>query len=140
MRHQRLGMATTAIAAALLQACATPQNPSSDGVALQREEAHIPFVNQRSAIHSFQADGREGLWVEDARHEWYYAKFYSPCFGVDYAITLGFDTGTSDRLDRYSTVIVPRDRERCPIQSFTKSDPPPDGDRHAVESEPDDDK
>lgn len=122
--------------AILLQACAVPKTTSSDkdGVGLDRPQAFIAFANQRSSIHSFQSDGREGLWVEDAHGKWYYGKFFAPCIGVDNAVSLGFDTGTSDRLDRYSYVLVPRERERCAFQSFTESDPPPDGDRRTLES------
>jgi Family of unknown function (DUF6491) len=127
----------TAVAfATLLQACSTSGPVKEpDGVSLDRPQAFIPFANQRSSIYSFQADGREGLWVEDAKHEWYYGKFLGPCIGIENAVGLGFDTGTSDRLDRYSYVLVPGERDRCPLSSFTKSDPPPDGDRRTLGSE-----
>lgn len=128
-----LTLAITASTAALLQGCTNLQSASSDGVSLQREEAAIPFANQRSSVTSFQADGRDGLWVESGRGDWYYARFIAPCIGIDNAVRLGFDTGTSDTLDRFSHVIVPNERERCAIISFTKSDPPPDGDRRAYE-------
>lgn len=134
MRHNHSFIAA-ALTAILLQACAAPETVRSDGVGLERPQAFIPFANQRSAIHSFQADGREGLWVEDARHNWFYGKFLAPCIGVDNAVSLGFDTGTSDRLDQFSYVIVPRERERCGFQSFTASDPPPDGNRRSLASE-----
>ena len=135
MRQRHQSLLTAAALALLLQACTVPQTERSDGVGLERPQAFIPFANQRSAIHSFQADGREGLWVEDARHNWFYGKFLAPCIGVDNAVSLGFDTGTSDRLDQFSYVIVPRERERCAFQSFTASDPPPDGNRRSLDSE-----
>ena len=122
--------------ATLLQACSTPKPAKEpDGVSLDRPQAFIPFMNQRSSVYSFQADGREGLWVEDGNHKWYYGTFLGPCIGIENAVALGFDTGTSDRLDRYSHVLVPRERDRCPLMSFTESDPPPDGDRHSLASE-----
>ena len=123
-----------AVTAALVQACAVPEPVKSDGVGLERPQAHIPFANQRSSIHTFQADGREGLWVEDAHGKWYYGKFFSTCLGLDHAFSLGFDTGTSDRLDRYGAVVLPNERERCLFKSFTESDPPPDGNRRTLES------
>lgn len=137
MRHQQTFMAAAvALSALLLQACAVPPaQEKSDGVGLERPESFIPFANQRSSIHSFQADGREGLWVEDARHNWYYGKFFSPCIGVENAVSLGFETGPNDRLDRYSYVIVPRERDRCAFQSFRASDPPPDGNRRSLATE-----
>ena len=132
---RKFHVVVAAACAVLLQACVAPKPVSTDGVSLDRPEAFIPFANQRSSIYSFQADGREGLWVEDASHKWYYARFFSPCIGIDSAVGLGFDTGTSDRLDRDSYVLVPRERDRCPIQSFTTSEPPPDGDRRSLQSE-----
>lgn len=133
MKRNHLPFAALALTA-LLGACAAPKPVTSDGVNLERPQAFIPFANQRNSIHSFQADGREGLWVEDSRRNWFYGKFLAPCIGVDNAVTLGFDTGASDRLDRFSTVVVPRERERCPFTSFTASDPPPDGNRRSLES------
>jgi hypothetical protein len=125
-----------AACATLMQACGTPPRPvETDGTSLDRPQAFIPFANQRSSIYSFQADGREGLWVEDANHKWFYGKFNGPCIGIENAVGLGFDTGTSDRLDRYSYVLVPREPGRCPFISFTESDPPPDGDRRSLADE-----
>jgi hypothetical protein len=119
-----------------LHACANLEDMGrSDGVALTRDEVSIPFASQRSAVHSWQADGREGMWVQDARRDWYYAKFNAPCFGLDHAIQVGFDTGTSDRIDRFSYVVVPDERDRCAIISFTKSDPPPEGKRRSLMGE-----
>lgn len=118
-----------ALAVPLLPGCRTPEPTGPDGVPLKREETFIPFANQRSAIVSWQADGREGLWVEGGRGEWYYLRFFSPCVGVENAVRLGFDTGPNDHLDRFGYIIVPNERERCAIASLTKSDPPPDGDR-----------
>lgn len=122
-------------ALALLQACSTPPpaGDRTDGVSLTREEAAIPFFNsQRAAVTGWQADGVEGLWVEGARNEWYYAKLNSPCIGLDNALRLGFDTGVSDRLDRFSRILVPNEPGGCTITSFTRSDPPPDRRRRNV--------
>lgn len=134
MKRLILLAAAVASSTVLLQGCANLESATSDGVALKRDEASIPFANQRSAVTSFQADGRNGLWVEGGRGDWYYARFNAPCVGVENAVRLGFDTGTSDRLDRFSHVIVPNEPERCAIISFTKSDPPPDGDRRSYDS------
>lgn len=124
----------TVALATTLQGCAhleTSSAAAGGGVALEDETA-IPFANQRSAIQAWQVDGDSGLWVQDARREWYYAKLAGPCLGIEHAIRLGFDTGSSDRLDRFSHVIVPGE-SRCAIISFTKSVAPPDGKRHAFD-------
>lgn len=120
---------------ALFAACTNLQTTSPEGVALRKEEAAINFANQRSAVQSWQADGRDGLWVQDARRDWYYATFIGPCEGLDHAIRLGFDTGTSDKLDRFSYVIVPDENQRCAISSFTKSEAPPEGRRRNLAGE-----
>ena len=94
------------------------------------EEASIPFVNMGTSIREWQADGEDGLWVQDARRNWYYAKMLARCSGLDFAMRIGFQTRGSNTLDKFGTVIVPG-RDRCAIQSFTKSEPPPKkGKRH----------
>jgi hypothetical protein len=110
----------------LLQACASLEKDDADSpaVELRREETSIPFANVRSPVNGWQTDGIEGMWIEDSHGDWYYARFLGPCFGVDRSIRLGFDTGTSDRLDRFSHVIVPEESQRCALASFTASDPP----------------
>lgn len=133
MKHFRL--ATMATFAALLAGCATPDQGSTDGVGLEREEVFIPFANQRSAVTSWQADGREGIWIESGRGNWYYASFFNTCLGLDSAVRVGFDTGTTNRIDRFSHVIVPNQRDRCAIKSLTASDAPPDGDRRTLDGE-----
>ncbi|HWL63029.1 MAG TPA: DUF6491 family protein [Steroidobacteraceae bacterium] len=117
---------------ALLQACAnvgTTEPSTSEAVALKGEETFIPFANLRTAVHSWETDGIDGMWIEGQHRDWYYAKFLGPCHGVDRSIRLGFDTGTSDKLDRFSYVIVPEENMRCAIESFTASDPPQNGRR-----------
>jgi Family of unknown function (DUF6491) len=88
-------------------------------------QARIPFVNLRS-IHDWRADERKGLWIQDTRKQWYYAKLLEPCLGLDFAWQLGFETRTTNTLDRFAYIMVP-DEGRCPIMSLTKSDPPPPG-------------
>jgi hypothetical protein len=87
-------------------------------------EATIPFVNIRESIRGWQADGLMGLWIEDIRKQWYYAKLLGPCNGLDFAVSLGFETKTMSSLDKFGTVIVPN-YQRCPIMSLVKSDAPP---------------
>jgi hypothetical protein len=87
-------------------------------------EASIPFVNSGNAVRDWQADGIDGLWVQDAHKQWYYATFIGPCHGLDFALRVGFENRAMDTLDRFSTVVVPGEG-RCAIQSFTKSEAPP---------------
>lgn len=41
-------------------------------------EARIVFPNQ-GAIRNFEADGNEGIWLEDRQRRWYYADFVGGC-------------------------------------------------------------
>ena len=114
---------------ALLQACASlaTDPAASPGVELRGEETFIPFANVRNPVHGWRTNGIEGMWIEDQHGEWFYAQFLGPCEGVDRSIRLGFDIGNSDRLDRFSHVVVPEQNRRCAIASFTASDPPENG-------------
>jgi hypothetical protein len=97
---------------------------------LSKEEVSIPFANHRN-IRDWQADKDQGLWIQDERRNWYYAKLLGPCYNLDWALHIGFDTGGSSSLDKFSTIIVPdpaytRGREaRCQFTSLTRSDAPP---------------
>ncbi len=124
-------------ALALLQACASldPGSPEPSGVELRGEETYIPFANVRNAVNGWQTDGIDGMWIEDQHGDWYYARFLGPCHGIDRSIRLGFDIGTSDKLDRFSYVIVPEENQRCAIASFTTSDPPENGRRRNPDKE-----
>jgi hypothetical protein len=117
---------TGSIALAADSAPAAPKPP----------QATIPFV-QHGSIRDWQADKREGLWVQDIRKQWYYAKLMGTCTGLDFALSIAFDTRGNNSLDRFAQVVVPGEPLRCPISSFTKSDPPPAGKRHPSK---DDDK
>jgi Family of unknown function (DUF6491) len=101
-----------------LGACALAQsNPAPIA------EASIPFVNLGS-IRDWQADKREGLWIQDTHRHWYYAKLMGPCLGLDFALSVGFDTRGSGTLDKFAAVIVPHE-DRCQFRSMTLSDAPP---------------
>jgi hypothetical protein len=87
-------------------------------------EASIPFVDHNN-IRDWQADKMEGIWIQDQRRNWYYAKLLSPCIGLDWALSIGFVTGGgSGQLDKFSSILVP-DEGRCQITSLTRSEAPP---------------
>jgi hypothetical protein len=102
------------------------------------EQATIPFVDHHS-IRDWQADKRDGLWIQDIRRDWYYAKLMSPCIGLDWALSIGFVTGgASTQLDRFSSIVVPQEG-RCSITSLTRSDAPPTSskkEKHKVMEKP----
>jgi hypothetical protein len=111
--------------AALLAMSAAAQPAAEEGAKPVKEaQASIPFANIGRTIRDWQADGMDGLWVRDARRQWYYARLLGPCIGLDFAHSIGFRTGASSSFDRFSSIIVPG-HDRCHVQSFTKSEGPP---------------
>lgn len=119
-----------AVALVLAGCAVAADKPADTSSALKKPEASIPFIDHRS-INDWQADGEDGLWIEDTRRQWYYAKMLAPCIGLDFAIRLGFQTRTSSTFDRFSYVIVPGEPGggRCALTSLVKSDPPPKRDK-----------
>jgi Family of unknown function (DUF6491) len=83
-------------------------------------QAAIAAVNHGAALRDWEADEDQGLWVEDANAQWYYATFTSSCPALRLATTLGFETGAADRLDRSSAILVPSGA-RCQLSSLTPS-------------------
>lgn len=95
----------------------TPAHPTG-------EEASIPFIT-RGHVRTFtaDADGR-GVYIQNARRDWYYARFFARCTELPYAFAVGFKTfGASSMLSRGDTIVA--GREQCKIASIVKSGPPP---------------
>ncbi len=74
-------------------------------------------------IRNFEADGREAVYLQDQRRNWYRATLTSPCFELPFVHAIGVDTRGSNSVDQFSTLIV--GRERCRIESLVRSGPPP---------------
>lgn len=90
----------------------------------QAPETSIPFANN-GGIRNWHADRDKGLWIQDSRGRWYYARFMGgTCRGLTFATSIGFETLPTGSLDRSSTVVVPREG-RCPLQSLVSSEGPP---------------
>ena len=84
-------------------------------------QASIPFVNH-GAIRNWQAPDSQTLYLQDNHNRWYRAEMFGPCMNLPYAVGIRFETRGTDRLDRFSTVRVGRDR--CQIASLTPSEAP----------------
>jgi len=116
---------------AISQACASKQaTENNDPPGLEGPETSIHFINMPDSILGWQANGENGLWIQDIRKQWYYARVMAPCTGLEFAVELGFKNRGMDQLDRFSEVIVPGGTGRCQIQSLRKSAPPPKGKHH----------
>ena len=85
-------------------------------------QASIPFVSS-VGISEWRIAGRGMLYVKSISGDWYFIRTMNVCSGLDSAIGLGFVTSALDQLDYHGAVIA--DRERCPIQSIIRSNPPP---------------
>src|SRR5687768_10890134 len=112
------GIAGFIVAAAIVQGCAaapaTQETTAPTGLA--REEASIPFLGHQS-IRNWEADGQEGVWVQDVRRKWYYGKLMAPCTGLDFATRVAF-VPQGSALDRFASVVVPDyEYQRCPLRS-----------------------
>jgi hypothetical protein len=109
-------MTSLLLLAALAATPAPPEPPRG-------EEVSIPFANHYGAIRNFEATSDDVLYLQDRQKRWYRAEIGGPCFNLRFATAIGYDTRGSLSLDRFSHIIVGRDR--CPIVSLTRSDGPP---------------
>lgn len=84
-------------------------------------EAKINFPNE-GAIRNFEADGNDGLWLEDRQRRRYYAELHGGCQEIDFAQAIGFDTRGSATFDRFSTIVVAGDK--CQLASLVTANKP----------------
>jgi hypothetical protein len=128
------GLLALAAGACFAAATALAGDAPPEG-ALKKDEVSIPFASYHN-IRDWQADKDQGLWIQDERRNWYYAKLLGPCFNLDWALHIGFDTRGSSSLDRFSSIVVPDPgfsrghHERCQFTSLTRSDAPPPKSKH----------
>jgi hypothetical protein len=90
--------------------------------AAEREEASIPFPNH-GGIRNFHTEGRDILYVQDRRRQWYRATLAATCLDLPYAHSIAVETRGSSSFDRFSAILV--GRERCQLSSLERSGPPP---------------
>jgi len=127
MRKTILAVAAAAASLAAPLAAASPRPAAPEPGA----EASIPFAHF-GGVWSFEAPDDDLVYLQDRSRNWYRAQLYGPCFGLGWANGIGIDTRGSSEFDRYSFLIV--GKERCAIQSLTRSGPPPS--RHHHKKEP----
>src|SRR5215472_821147 len=78
----------------------------------------------RTDMRNWLADGERGLWIQGGNSAWFYARFSAACHGLNSTNSLVFDTGSSDHIDRKSSVVLPGGA-RCEMQTFAPSAGPP---------------
>jgi hypothetical protein len=116
MRMQATLILLSMIAATGVSAKQTPHQWPELGV-----EASIAFPNY-GAIRNFEADGTDGIWLEDDRRRWYYGEFLGKCHDLNFAQAVGFDTRGTPRFDKFSKIIVNGDR--CVLTSLVTAEKP----------------
>ena len=84
-------------------------------------DASIVFPNY-GAIRNFEADGNDGIWIEDQHRRWYYGEIMGSCQGLNFATGIGFDARGSSRFDKFSRIIV--DGDSCALSSFVTAEKP----------------
>ena len=84
-------------------------------------EASIAFPAY-STVRNFEADGDDGIWIEDQRRDWYYATLTGYCPDLDFVQSIGIDTRGTSRLDKFGAIIV--NGQRCAFTSFVTAEKP----------------
>ncbi|KQZ65140.1 hypothetical protein ASD67_08000 [Sphingopyxis sp. Root1497] len=97
-------------------AAAEPASPREIGV-----EASIAFPAY-GTVRNFEADGDDGIWIEDQRRDWYYAKLTGYCPDLDFVQAIAIDTHGTARLDKFGAIIV--NGQRCAFTSFVTAEKP----------------
>jgi hypothetical protein len=82
----------------------------------------IAFANH-GGIWNWRPAGDQVVYIEDRSHHWYKATLMRPSFDLRSSEAVGFDTGPSDRLDRFSSLVIRG--ERFAIQSLERVPAPP---------------
>jgi len=109
------------LALALLAAIAAPAF-SAQTEAPRPKEASIPFV-RHGGIFDWEVVDRETVYIQDRGRHWYVAKLMAPCQNLNFATRIGFVTDSSDRFDRFSSILA--EGRKCQLDSLTASGPPP---------------
>ena len=86
------------------------------------EEARIHFVDH-GGIRDWRIVDRDTLLIRGQRNRWYKAELFAPAWGLNFAHSIGFDTGYGGTFDRFSAVIV--EGRRHPLRSLVRVEGPP---------------
>lgn len=109
------------LAALLLPLSAAAANePAKDARAIG-VEASIAFPAY-GTVRNFEADGDDGIWIEDQRRDWYYATLTGYCPDLDFVQAIAIDTRGTSRLDKFGAIIV--NGQRCAFTSFVTAEKP----------------
>ena len=112
-----MNLRSTIFVAALALATAVPAVAASD----RPEEARIDFVDH-GGIRDWRIVDRDTLLIRGRGNRWYKAELFAPAWGLNFAHSIGFDTGFGGTFDRFSSVIV--EGRRYPLRSLVEVERP----------------
>lgn len=101
---------------------AAPALAQRQPAAPAQQEASIPFVNM-GGIRDWRSDGDRTIYLQDRSRQWYKATLMTRAIDLPFTEAIGFDTGSIDRFDRFSSVVI-RGRHYA-VQSLVRVDGPP---------------
>lgn len=84
-------------------------------------EARIHFVDH-GGIRDWRIVDRDTLLIRGGGNRWYKAELFAPAWGLNFAHSIGFDTGFGGTFDRFSSVIV--EGRRYPLRSLVEVERP----------------
>jgi hypothetical protein len=96
-------IAITLAAAAMLPAAA--QAKDAKPAAAKSAEPYIAFVNH-GGLRDWRSDDRDTVYFQDNQRHWYKAKLFAPASDLPFAQAIGIDSSPTDRLDKWSSVII----------------------------------
>jgi Family of unknown function (DUF6491) len=99
-----------------LAAAETP--PAADAPA---SEASIPFANH-GGIYSWQVVDDRTVLIESRGRKWYKAILFSPCIGLSFSETLGFESNPSGSFDKFSSIKFRH--QNCPLATLVETAAP----------------
>jgi hypothetical protein len=93
-----------------------------------RAEIHFADLG---GIRDFRPQGDGALLIQGTNGKWFRATFFGPCIGLRQRETLAFVTSPGGTLDRFSAILV--GRQRCDFRTFEPTEPPAPRARESVE-------
>src|SRR5690348_2331110 len=78
-------------------------------------EARIPFAAMSGTVRDWHADTDTQLFVQANGRQWYQVDLFGPCYGLEYANGIVFDTkDPSGAFDRFSAIVL-GGGQRCQV-------------------------
>jgi uncharacterized protein DUF6491 len=102
---------------ALGVAAAPAMGSAAESAPAPAQEASIAFADH-GGIRDWRGDDERTLYLQDRFFRWYKATLMSPAPDLRTALAVRFDTGASDRFDRFSWVVVRG--QRYAVQSLVR--------------------